>query len=69
VITGRDQYINVGLMTCTQDSGFRSKLTATNYGSCQATLRRLEKAFQAFFRRVKAGEAPGYPRFKGRHWF
>lgn len=27
----------------------------------------LDKAFQAFFRRVKAGEDPGYPRFKGRH--
>ncbi|GAB4109539.1 MAG: hypothetical protein Fur005_18930 [Roseiflexaceae bacterium] len=27
----------------------------------------LEKAFRAFFRRLKAGEEPGYPRFKGRH--
>ena len=27
----------------------------------------LDKAFQAFFRRVKAGEDPGYPRFKGRN--
>jgi putative transposase len=26
---------------------------------------RLELAFQAFFRRVKAGENPGYPRFRG----
>jgi len=26
---------------------------------------RLDKAIQAFFRRVKAGEKPGYPRFKG----
>ncbi len=24
-----------------------------------------DKAFQAFFRRVKKGETPGYPRFKG----
>ena len=31
----------------------------------QDTLRRLDKAYQAFFRRVKAGEAPGFPRFKG----
>ena len=29
-------------------------------------LRRLDKAFKAFFRRVKAGEKPGYPRFKGK---
>jgi putative transposase len=27
----------------------------------------LDKAFQAFFRRVKAGETPGYPRFKGKN--
>lgn len=26
---------------------------------------RLELAFQAFFRRVTAGEHPGYPRFRG----
>jgi len=44
-------------------------LATTNFSSCQATLRRLDKAFQAFFRRVKAGETPGYPRFKGRHRF
>ena len=31
----------------------------------QDTLRRLDKAYQAFFRRVQAGEAPGFPRFKG----
>ncbi len=29
----------------------------------------VDKAFQAFFRRVKAGETPGYPRFKGRNRF
>ena len=28
-----------------------------------------DKAFQAFLRRVKAGEAPGYPRFKGYNYF
>jgi len=36
-----------------------------NFSSAQATMRRLDKAFQAFFRRVKSGEKPGYPRFKG----
>ena len=40
-----------------------------SFSSQQATLRRLERAFRAFFRRVKAGEAPGYPRFKGRDRF
>ncbi len=31
----------------------------------QDALTRLDRAFQAFFRRVKNGEKPGYPRFKG----
>lgn len=30
----------------------------------QQTLRRLDKAFQAFFDRIKRGDTPGYPRFK-----
>ena len=44
-------------------------LAATNFSSCQATLRRLKKTFDAFFRRVKAGQQAGYPRFKGRDRF
>lgn len=32
----------------------------------QDVLHRSDKAFQAFFRRVKAGRTPGYPRFKGK---
>lgn len=44
-------------------------LAETNFSSCQATLRRLDKTYAAFFRRLKAGEEPGYPRFKGRHRF
>lgn len=32
----------------------------------QVVVADLDKAFQAFFRRVKAGETPGYPRFKGK---
>ena len=35
----------------------------------QDVLRRLDKSFKAFFRRVKAGEKPGYPRFKGLGWY
>ena len=34
-----------------------------------ATLKRLDRAFAAFHRRVQAGEAPGHPRFKSsRRW-
>ena len=32
----------------------------------QDVILRLDRAFQAFFRRVKAGETPGYPRFQGK---
>lgn len=32
--------------------------------SKRMTLRRLDKAFKAFFRRIKNGESPGFPRFK-----
>lgn len=32
----------------------------------QDALTRLDRAFQAFFRRVKAGEKAGYPRFRGK---
>ena len=42
-------------------------LTRTNFSSCQATLRRLDKAFQAFFRRIKSGDRAGYPRGRGRY--
>ena len=39
-----------------------------SFSSQQATVRRLDKAFAAFFRRVKSGDAPGYPRFHGVNW-
>ena len=35
--------------------------------SLQATLQDLDTAYQNFFRRVKRGEKPGYPRFKSKH--
>ena len=36
----------------------------SNCSSQQITLRRLDKAFKAFFERVKRGQSPGFPRFK-----
>lgn len=35
--------------------------------SLQATLQDLDAAYQNFFRRVRQGEKPGYPRFKSKH--
>jgi putative transposase len=40
-----------------------------SFSSQQATLRRLDRAMGAFLRRTQTGQAPGYPRFKGRGWF
>jgi putative transposase len=40
-----------------------------NYSATQDVLRRLDKTFKSFFRRVKNGEKSGYPRFKGRDRF
>jgi len=40
-------------------------LALANFSSCQRTLKRLDRAFAAFFRRIKNGETPGYPRFRG----
>ena len=33
----------------------------------QDTLRRLDKSFQSFFRRLQQGQKPGFPRFQGIH--
>lgn len=45
-------------------------LGLTNSASVQQTLRKLDKAFSAFFRRVKKGDKKaGYPRFKGSERF
>lgn len=35
----------------------------------QVVPRRLDKAFQGFFRRLKAGEKPGFPKFKSARYY
>jgi putative transposase len=35
----------------------------------QEAVQRVDLAFKSFFRRVKSGEEPGYPRFKGINWY
>jgi putative transposase len=44
----------------------RPSLTVAHSQVLQNVAVRLDLAFKAFFRRVKAGETPGYPRFRGR---
>jgi putative transposase len=46
--------------------GVRPEYRDINVQVLQDVLHRLERAFQAFFRRVKADEQPGYPRFQGK---
>jgi putative transposase len=41
--------------------------TEVNAQVLQDVLLRVERAYQAFFRRVKQGEMPGYPRFQGQN--
>jgi putative transposase len=45
----------------------RPDVAVWSFSSQQATLRRLNRAFAGFFRRVRTGQAPGYPRFKPAH--
>ena len=35
----------------------------------RATLKRLDDAYRGFFRRLKKGQKPGFPRFRGKGWF
>lgn len=47
----------------------RPEFVALGSHALQQTLRKLDLAFQAFFRRVKAGQTPGFPRFKSARRF
>ena len=53
----------------TEIRSMRSDQAQWSFSSQQATLRRLNKAFAGFFGRVKVGQTPGYPRFKGKARF
>lgn len=46
-----------------QGHPYYTKLTAQ---SSNQTIKKLDDSFQAFFRRVKSGDKPGFPRYKGR---
>lgn len=47
----------------------RPDLCTVPVAALRGTLNRLDKAYTAFFRRCKAGDKPGYPRFKSaRRW-
>jgi putative transposase len=47
----------------------RPDVAAVNFSMLQAICRRAQRSFENFYRRVAAGQDPGYPRFKGRSRF
>jgi putative transposase len=47
----------------------RPEVVASGVTLCRGTLKRLDRAFAAFYRRVKSGDAPGFPRFKSAQRF
>jgi putative transposase len=72
----RDAYRHTGLSLNYYDQANQLKeirraghLGLANFSACQDVLRRVDKTFTAFFRRVKAGSKGGYPRFKSRRRF
>jgi putative transposase len=42
----------------------RPEVVASGITLCRGTLKRLDLAYNAFYRRVERGETPGFPRFK-----
>ena len=58
---------------CCNDMTVRKRQEETSWlqevdaTALQSSLRDLDTAFQNFFRRVKQGEKPGYPKFKSKH--
>jgi putative transposase len=57
---------------CTTLTGLievRPEVVVCGITLCRGTLKRLDLAFAAFFRRVKKGEVPGFPRFKSAERF
>ncbi|HEX2346936.1 MAG TPA: transposase [Ktedonobacterales bacterium] len=61
-------------LTCSQQQAELPDLKAAfpdyaeiNAQVLQDVLTRLDKTYQAFFRRVKAGQTPGFPRYQGRN--
>lgn len=72
----RDAYQTAGISLNYYDQANQLKviradgsLGLANFSACQDVLRRVDKTFQAFFRRVKVNEKAGYPRFKSRTRF
>ncbi len=62
--TARGNWLRFALTTPTRKLAI-TPASNTRYGCT----RRLDRVFQAFFRRIKVGQEPGFPRFRGRNRF
>jgi putative transposase len=55
--------------TLTELKECRPDVIASGITLCRGTLKRLDRAYGGFYRRVQRGERPGYPRFKSARRF
>jgi putative transposase len=55
--------------TLTELREVRPEVVDSGITVCRGTLRRLDRAFGAFYRRCRTGETPGFPRFKSARRF
>ncbi|MGB7103311.1 MAG: transposase [Acidimicrobiales bacterium] len=53
--------------TLTSLKEVRPEVVTCGVTLCRGTLKRLDRAFDGFFRRVQSGEPPGFPRFRSAH--
>ena len=57
---------------CAQLAQIRKEMLDIKRWSSQSeqdVLRRVDRSFQDFFRRIKSGQVPGHPRFRGKGWY
>ncbi|EFH79979.1 putative transposase IS891/IS1136/IS1341 family [Ktedonobacter racemifer DSM 44963] len=67
--TGKGTTYNAQAMQLPEIKQIRQEYKDIHSQVLQDVLRRVDKAFKDFFRRVKAGVTPGYPRFQGRNHY
>jgi putative transposase len=67
--TGKGTTYNAQANQLPQIKEIREEYKEIHSQVLQDVLRRVEKAFKDFFRRVKAGNIPGFPRFQGHNHY
>src|SRR5215469_7007355 len=64
--TGKGTTYNQQAMQLPEIKEIREEYKEIHSQVLQDVLKRVDKGMKAFFRRVKAGQTPGYPRYQGR---